>query len=155
VAEQLKLPEVARRLGVSEKTARRYIKSGTLPSTFIGGAYRVDEEDLKQYLEDAKVQPQDGPGEAPTSPSLEWALAAPGKEFDGWVQTATSAELHKLFFSLDKYAEGLEERNRRLGVLGRAQKAIDQFFRLQGIDTEQTAARWPSTTNEEESRQAG
>ena len=57
MAEQLKLPEVARRLGVSEKTARRYIKSGTLPSIFIGGAYRVEEEDLEACLQGARVSP--------------------------------------------------------------------------------------------------
>src|SRR5215208_5173346 len=57
VAEQLKLPEVARRLGVSEKTARRYVKSGALPSVFVGGAYRVSEEDLEWFLQGAKVTP--------------------------------------------------------------------------------------------------
>jgi excisionase family DNA binding protein len=69
VAEQLKLPEVARRLGVSEKTARRYVKSGALPSVFVGGAYRVSEEDLEGFLQGAKVTPSgDSPkGSAPPS----------------------------------------------------------------------------------------
>jgi excisionase family DNA binding protein len=71
VAEQLKLPEVARRLGVSEKTARRYIKSGTLPSIFIGGAYRVEEEDLETFLQSARVSP---PGKAPRRSSSEPSL---------------------------------------------------------------------------------
>jgi excisionase family DNA binding protein len=71
VAEQLKLPEVARRLGVSEKTARRYIKSGTLPSIFIGGAYRVEEEDLEAFLQGAKVSP---PGKASRRSSPEPTL---------------------------------------------------------------------------------
>jgi excisionase family DNA binding protein len=57
MAEYLKLTEVARRLGVSEKTARRYVKSGALPSVFIGGAYRVSEGDLEEFLENAKVDP--------------------------------------------------------------------------------------------------
>jgi len=65
MAEYLKLPEVARRLDVSEKTARRYVKSGTLPSVFIGGAYRVSEPDLEQFLESAKVEP--GKAQAPPS----------------------------------------------------------------------------------------
>src|SRR5215218_7138902 len=68
VAEQWKLPEVARRLGVSEKTARRYVKSGALPSVFVGGAYRVSEEDLKGFLQGAKVTPSGGPPKAPASP---------------------------------------------------------------------------------------
>jgi excisionase family DNA binding protein len=63
VAEYLKLTEVARRLDVSEKTARRYVKSGALPSVFIGGAYRVSEGDLEEFLDNAKVDP----GKAPAS----------------------------------------------------------------------------------------
>ncbi len=65
VADYLKLPEVARRLDVSEKTARRMVKSGSLPAVFIGGAYRISEEDLEEYLENAKVAP--GKAEAPSS----------------------------------------------------------------------------------------
>lgn len=51
MADYVKLPEAARRLGVSEKTARRMVKSGKLPAEFIGGAYRVSEEDLAEHLE--------------------------------------------------------------------------------------------------------
>lgn len=58
VADYLKIPELARRLDVSEKTARRYIKGGALPSTFIGGAYRVKEEDLEEFLHGAEVKPK-------------------------------------------------------------------------------------------------
>jgi excisionase family DNA binding protein len=65
VGEQLKLPEVARRLGVSEKTARRYVKSGALPSMFVGGAYRVSEEDLEGFLQGAKVTPSGGSPKPP------------------------------------------------------------------------------------------
>jgi len=65
VADYVKLPEVARRLDVSEKTARRMVKSGRLPAVFIGGAYRVSEEDLAGYLESSKVDP--GKVKAPPS----------------------------------------------------------------------------------------
>ena len=68
MAEYMKIPELARRLDVSEKTARRYIKTGVLPSRFIGGAYRVSERDVERFVEDAKVEP--GKGRAPHSPSL-------------------------------------------------------------------------------------
>jgi excisionase family DNA binding protein len=44
-------------LDVSEKTARRYVKSGALPSVFVGGAYRVSEETLEEFLQGAKVTP--------------------------------------------------------------------------------------------------
>jgi excisionase family DNA binding protein len=58
VAEYLKLPEVARRLDVSEKTARRYIKAGELPSVFIGGAFRVTEKDLQEFVRAREVHPK-------------------------------------------------------------------------------------------------
>jgi excisionase family DNA binding protein len=57
VTDYVKIPELARRLSVSEKTARRYVKKGVLPSRFIGGAYRVTEEDLVRYIENARVAP--------------------------------------------------------------------------------------------------
>lgn len=66
VADYVKIPALARRLDVSENTARRYIKAGRLPSSFIGGAYRVTEQDLARYIEDSKVT--DPPkGQAPPS----------------------------------------------------------------------------------------
>ena len=64
MADYVKLPEVAHRLGVSEKTARRMVKAGKLPAVFVGNAYRVSEQDLAVYLEGAKVEP----GKAGASP---------------------------------------------------------------------------------------
>ncbi|GEM_PF-832658 len=66
MADYLKIPEVARRLDVSEPTVRRMVKGGKLPSVFVGGAYRVSEEDLEAYLESAKVVP--GKESAPPHP---------------------------------------------------------------------------------------
>ena len=75
MAEYLKIPEVARRLDVSEKTARRYVKAGTLPSTFIGGAYRVTEGDLEEFVHQAEVKPEvASPGKAQRRSSLEPSL---------------------------------------------------------------------------------
>ena len=65
MARLLKLPEVAQRLEVSEKTARRYVKAGVLPSVFVGNAYRVNEEDVEEYLRRAKVEVA---GNAPKAP---------------------------------------------------------------------------------------
>ncbi len=67
MADYLKIPEVARRLDVSEPTVRRMVKGGKLPSVFVGGAYRVSETDLEEYLENAKVVP--GKALAPPSPA--------------------------------------------------------------------------------------
>ncbi|MBA2624379.1 MAG: helix-turn-helix domain-containing protein [Acidimicrobiia bacterium] len=60
MAEYLKLAEVARKLDVSEKTARRYVKSGEIPSVFIGNKYRVSEDDLQEYIRGAQVHPVGG-----------------------------------------------------------------------------------------------
>ncbi len=71
MARLLKLPEVAQRLEVSEKTARRYVKAGVLPSAFVGNAYRVNEEDVEEYLRRAKVEVGDNTPKAPAPPPLE------------------------------------------------------------------------------------
>ena len=64
MTDYLKIPEVARRLDVSEPTVRRMVKGGRLPSVFVGGAYRVSETDLETYLEEARVVPGGGLGKA-------------------------------------------------------------------------------------------
>jgi excisionase family DNA binding protein len=87
MAEYLKLPEVARRLDVSEKTARRYVKAGALPSVFIGNAYRVSEEDLEEYLRDARVQPGDSAPKV-LSPQPERDAVAASEALQGAVAIA-------------------------------------------------------------------
>jgi excisionase family DNA binding protein len=46
----LSVAEVAKRLGVSEKTVRRKIESGDLPAHRVGKLIRVTERDLAAYL---------------------------------------------------------------------------------------------------------
>jgi excisionase family DNA binding protein len=83
LSEYLKIPEVARRLDVSEKTARRYIRSAELPSAFIGGAYRVSEEDLANYMKAAIVEPEElasrPKGDAPLPSSSQSGEAERGR----------------------------------------------------------------------------
>ena len=38
-------------LGLTETTIRRYINTGKLPATRVGGVMRVSEEDYKRFLE--------------------------------------------------------------------------------------------------------
>ena len=105
VADYLKLPEVARRLDVSEKTARRMVKAGNLPAVFIGGAYRISEEDLAEFLENAKV----APGKAPTSSQ---------PDFNGLLEEdrrrAELREIREIYQgpgeALDRYCEHWEQR---------------------------------------------
>jgi excisionase family DNA binding protein len=40
-AQGVSIPEAAKRLGICERTVKRRIKDGTLPSTRVGGARRV------------------------------------------------------------------------------------------------------------------
>lgn len=53
------LEEVAERLGVSERTVRRWIKAGDLPAYKPGREYRIKPDDLDEFLEERKVQPEE------------------------------------------------------------------------------------------------
>lgn len=46
----LTVPEVARKLSVSEKTVRRLISRGSLPALRVGGVVRVDPVELDTWL---------------------------------------------------------------------------------------------------------
>ena len=53
------LEEVAERLGVSERTVRRWVKAGDLPAYKPGREYRIKPADLEEFLEERKVQPEE------------------------------------------------------------------------------------------------
>ena len=48
--KMLRIEDVAKKLNVSQKSVRRYIHSGKLKSNKIGGVHRVEESDLKHFL---------------------------------------------------------------------------------------------------------
>ena len=74
MADYMKIPEVAQLLGLSEKTVRRRVKAGEIPSVFIGGVYRISRADLDEYLQLARVRP--GKASAPPfQPSFNHLLA--------------------------------------------------------------------------------
>lgn len=56
------LEEVAERLQVSERTVRRWIKSGELPAYKPGREYRIIPSDLDAFLEARKVRPDEENG---------------------------------------------------------------------------------------------
>ena len=58
------LSTVAGRLGVSERTVRRWIKAGKLKATRPGRDYRIPESALRELVEEGEVSPK-----APASPS--------------------------------------------------------------------------------------
>jgi excisionase family DNA binding protein len=140
LADYLKIPEVARRLDVSEPTVRRMVKGGKLPSVFVGGAYRVSEADLAEFLENAKVEP--GKGEAPPSPEqpnfnglLEEERREPkppeppGHGPPRWTQDKTTEEFERALarFLEPVRAEALQEQqaaNRVLASQGERQDRV-------------------------------
>ena len=128
LTEQLKLPEVAHRLGVSEKTARRYIKSGTLPSVFVGGAYRVSEEDLDEYLQNARVMPGITRPKAHRPLSAERALEiADPDHFRLAVEGAPTEELQQTALELAGFTK---RQTREELVRNRADKKAQEENRL-------------------------
>jgi excisionase family DNA binding protein len=52
------LSTVAGRLGVSERTVRRWIKSGKLKAIRPGRDYRISEEAVRQLMEESEVYPK-------------------------------------------------------------------------------------------------
>lgn len=73
----LKLSEVAHRLGISERTARRYVRSGELPSVYYGAAYRVSEEGLEAFVESRRSK---SPKASAPSPSGQHRAGEPGPD---------------------------------------------------------------------------
>ena len=112
MVELLKLAEVARRLGISEPTARRYVKSGKLPSVYVGGSYRVRDTDIEEFLRQAQVRPGENLPKAgapsSTEPSLDDVLEEERRLED-------EAELTVLFRGLARRARRVVERSRREG----------------------------------------
>ncbi|MFK8058478.1 MAG: DNA cytosine methyltransferase [Polaribacter sp.] len=55
-SQMLRIEDVANRLNVSQKSVRRYIHSGKLKSTKIGGVHRIEENDLQHFLNESLVE---------------------------------------------------------------------------------------------------
>ncbi|GAJ12318.1 unnamed protein product [marine sediment metagenome] len=51
----LTITEVAKRLGCHYMTIYYWVKQGKLPAVQFDKIYRIDEEELKKFLEDRKV----------------------------------------------------------------------------------------------------
>jgi excisionase family DNA binding protein len=55
---QLSLSEVAGLMGVSERTVRRWIKSGKLRAYKPGRDYRIPESAVREFVEDSEISPK-------------------------------------------------------------------------------------------------
>lgn len=54
--KSLNVKEVAQALGIHINTAKRIIANGELPSFKVGRVVRVDNADLRQYIEEKKKE---------------------------------------------------------------------------------------------------
>ena len=54
MAELLKVSDVARRLRVNKDTIYRWIQTGELPAYRVGNLWRIDSQELKQYITSRK-----------------------------------------------------------------------------------------------------
>jgi excisionase family DNA binding protein len=54
----LSLSEVAGLMGVSERTVRRWIKSGKLRAYKPGRDYRIPESAVREFVEDSEISPK-------------------------------------------------------------------------------------------------
>jgi len=155
-----RLRDVRLQLGLTQRDVRA-VAQATL-SAIESGRQRPHPSTLRKLAEEYGVEVrtffeevEEAPKGQPVSPSPEWALVAPDKEFDSWVETADATDLHKFWNVSGNYARGIEDAERRAHLLDRAQRAIDQFFRLKPIDREATVDRWPSKATENEGQEAG
>jgi len=102
MAEFMKIPEAARRLELSERTVRRHIKRGELSSVFLGGVYRIEEEDLEAFVEGRRVKPP----QAQVPFTLTWARATSEVEFYREISGAPGEDderLARLLGAMDRF----------------------------------------------------
>ena len=97
---QLSLSEVARVMGFSERTIRRWVKSGKLKAYKPGRDYRISEAALREFIEESEVSPK-------VALPLQLELAAAGEA----EETAWKAEYEARVDDLLSMWEGeLEEK---------------------------------------------
>ncbi len=118
------LSEVAGLMGVSERTIRRWIKSGRLKAYKPGRDYRIPESALREFIEESEVSPK--------------ALAAPSSEptfNDVLEEERRRTELAEIKESYRPSREGLERycaRWERISGDDLDQRAVEEF--LQSAD---------------------
>ena len=83
------LSTVAGRLGVSERTVRRWIKAGKLKATRPGRDYRIPESALRELVEEGEVSPKAQTLSSPEQPDFNGLLeeerrAAIGSQLGSW-----------------------------------------------------------------------
>src|SRR5215210_8216556 len=104
VEEHLSLAEAAERLGISERTARRWIKSGKLRAYKPGRDYWIPESALTELVEESVVHPK---APASSQPSFNGLLEEDRRR-------AELGEIREIYQgpgeALDRYCEHWEQR---------------------------------------------
>jgi excisionase family DNA binding protein len=145
MAGYLKIPELARQLDISEQTARRMVKDGRIPSVFVGGAYRVEKGDLRNYLMAARVKVDASP-KAEAVSLEEWLENEVGHSY-------LAMDFLELRHFLEQ-AEDLDEQLFRRGLLReeidvvweeRKRSPATQRRNIAGVPFEQLHAKWIQT----------
>ena len=137
----LSLAEAAERLGISERTARRWIKAGKLRAYKPGRDYWIPERALTELIEESKVSPK---AEAPPPPTLfngareerreelmqeytrlleamEAAYAPPGAALEGWsVDTLEHIAARTIEGAIATTDAARPERERAVEMIARA-----------------------------------
>ena len=80
-AQYLRAREIARLLGVSERTVRRLISDGTFPSVKVGGARLVAKADLERVLSPAAPWLQESEDEGEPEPDKSTTYQSIGKAY--------------------------------------------------------------------------
>jgi excisionase family DNA binding protein len=96
---QLALSEVAGLMGVSERTVRRWIKSGKLRAYKPGRDYRIPESAVREFVEDSEISPK-----ANRRSSLEPSL------FNGLEDERREANYQAWLDFVNRYADRWEAR---------------------------------------------
>ncbi len=145
MADYLKLPELARQLDISEQTARRMVKDGRIPSVFVGGAYRVEKGDLRNYLMAARVAVGSSP--KPKAISLDqWLEGRCGHSY----LAMSSEELARFVEDAEDLDEQLERRlllREEIDVVWAERKRFPatEQRNIAGVPFEEIHTRWIRT----------
>ena|SRR5215212_8432778 len=108
------LSTVAGRLGVSERTVRRWIQSGKLKATRPGRDYRIPESAVRALIEESEVSPK-GPAPSPPEPSL----------LNGLEEERRILEYQRWADFVDRYADRWK---RRLEAGNFDSGSLDEFY---------------------------
>jgi excisionase family DNA binding protein len=116
------LSTVAGRLGVSERTVRRWIKAGKLKATRPGRDYRIPESALRELIEEGEVSPKESGRSAP-EPSL----------FNGLEDAAQAEALQEalavLFQGLARRGQAIVEQSLREGPSEALSKEVEEYYK--------------------------